>query len=175
MRRNVRALVERDIYLVIDYFLQASPEFLNAMGADIRKLPDRTQWYHTISDDLKQPLHKKAFFYVIWEIDSTPVGHSNINNIIFREEAYMHLHLWNTHQRQRGNGLYFIRESITHYIKMFALKKIYCEPYAHNPAPNKTLPKAGFKFVKQYETTPGRINFHQTVNRWELSVDPLKN
>lgn len=172
--RKVRALTEKDINLVIDYFLKASPEFLKAMGADIKKLPARDEWYGIILENLKLPVHKKAFFYVIWEINNMPVGHSNINKIKFGAEAYMHLHLWNPNRRGQGNGLYFSKESLRHYIKEFQLKKIYCEPYADNPAPNKLLLKAGFKFVRQYKTTPGWINFYQTVNRWELPAESLE-
>lgn len=38
-----------------------------------------------------------------------------------------------------------------------------------NPAPNKTLKKAGFELVKEYVTTPGPINFEQPVKLWCLS------
>ncbi len=172
--RNVRLLTEKDIGGVVDYFLKASPEFLRGMGADIEKLPSREAWHTIIATDLKEPLHKRKFFYVIWEIDGVSIGHSNINTIQFGEEAIMHLHIWKPDNRSRGNGLYFIKESLKHYFETFQLKKIVCEPYAENPAPNKTLVKAGFTFIKQYETTPGWINFHQTVNRWELSAETFK-
>ena len=43
------------------------------------------------------------------------------------------------------------------------------EPYAQNPAPNRILSKVGFELIKTYDTTPGWISLHQTVNLWELS------
>ena len=33
--------------------------------------------------------------------------------------------------------------------------------------------KAGFKYIKTYETTPGPLNFLQPVNRWLLELDEL--
>jgi RimJ/RimL family protein N-acetyltransferase len=102
-------------------------------------------------------------------LDNHPVGHSNINKIIYGDNAYMHLHLWNSVNRNRGNGICFIKECITTYFNEFDLHNLYCEPYAFNPAPNKILANIGFELVKQYDTTPGWINFHQTVNRWVLS------
>lgn len=51
------------------------------------------------------------------------------------------------------------------------LKNIYCEPYAQNPAPNKTLAKAGFLFVKKYTTIPGYLNFEQEVNQWLMTQE----
>lgn len=57
------------------------------------------------------------------------------------------------------------------FFKNLKLKKIYCEPYALIPAPNKTLEKVGFKFVKTYVTTPGRLNFEQPVYLWEITYE----
>ena len=61
------------------------------------------------------------------------------------------------------------------FFENFKLKKLYCEPYALNAAPNKTLTKAGFNFVKKYSTIPGSISFEQEVNQWEMSYDSFKN
>jgi hypothetical protein len=54
------------------------------------------------------------------------------------------------------------------------LKKLFCEPYALNPAPNKTLEKIGFEFVKEYITTPGWINFEQPVKLWMMDFEKFK-
>jgi RimJ/RimL family protein N-acetyltransferase len=78
----------------------------------------------------------------------------------------MHLHMWGHNNRRKGAGLEFIKMSLPHYFQKFRLKILYCEPYALNPAPNKTLEKTGFEFIKTYDTTPGWINFHQPTNRW---------
>lgn len=51
------------------------------------------------------------------------------------------------------------------------MKKLYCELYALNPAPNKTLEKVGFTFIKEHITVPGLLNFEQPVKLWELSYD----
>ena len=97
------------------------------------------------------------------------MGHSNINKIVYGDHAYMHLHLWDHGDRQMGNGTYFIKACIRNYFETFDLIDLFCEPHALNPAPNKLLAGTGFRFVKQFETTPGWINFHQKVNRWSLS------
>jgi RimJ/RimL family protein N-acetyltransferase len=61
--------------------------------------------------------------------------------------------------------------TLPYFFQNFELKNLYCEPYALNPAPNKTLKKIGFQFVKQYVTIPGSLNFEQEVNRWELKFE----
>lgn len=39
---------------------------------------------------------------------------------------------------------------------------------AFKVAPNRTLQRFGFKYVKTYVTVPGPLNFHQAVNRWAI-------
>ncbi len=171
MRRNIRELSINDIDRIINYFLQAEQDFLRGMGVEPKKLPQYNDWQKILLEDLDRSTPQKNFYYLIWELDDCPVGHSNINKIIFGKEAYMHLHLWEQGERGSGNGTYFIRKSIDKYFKNFELQNLFCEPYAMNPAPNKTLAKIGFELVKKYDTTPGWINFHQTVNRWVLSQE----
>jgi RimJ/RimL family protein N-acetyltransferase len=86
----------------------------------------------------------------------------------------MHLHMWRKDVRKNGHGLELMRMSIPYYFNEFKLKTLYCEPYALNEAPNKTLPKLGFDFVKRYDTIPGWISFHQPVNRWKLDEDKFR-
>ncbi len=169
MERRVRELDTADIARVVAYFRDADPAFLAGMGVDHAKLPARAEWERIIRDDLARPLEDRKFYYLVWENDGAPVGHSNINKIVYAREAFMHLHLWQTGNRRSGHGTYFIPQSIDRYFERFHLQVLICEPYARNPAPNRVLAKAGFELVRTYETTPGWINFPQTVNRWVLT------
>ena len=168
-------MTRADVNLIIGYFLEASPEFLRGMGADINRLPGKDEWVKIILDDLMQPVECKKFYYVIWQINDTPVGHSNINDIVFGAEAYMHIHLWNAVNRKKGDGSFFIKESLAYYFQKFKLRKLFCQPYALNIAPNKALQKVGFEFIRKYETIPGWLNFNQLVNLWVLDSDRYYN
>ncbi|HEY0743100.1 MAG TPA: GNAT family protein [Chryseosolibacter sp.] len=160
---------EREHYeRIVDYFLKADSKFLNGMGVDPAVLPAREVWLQRLYENHTKPMPEKNIFYVIWHVDGEPIGHSNVNKIAFGQEAYMHLHMWQPHTRKRGLGLQLVHQSIPYYFENFDLKELYCEPYALNPAPNKTLAKLGFEFIKQYETVPGVISFPQPVNRWIL-------
>lgn len=169
MKRYVKEIKQDDVELIIYYFLNSDHAFLKGMGVDPEKLPNRHEWQNLISEDLLRPMHRRQFYYLLWRLGDTPIGHSNINKIVYSDHAYMHLHLWDHRNRKSGNGMYFIRSCINKFFETFELKQLFCEPYALNMAPNRTLAKTGFEFVKQYETTPGWINFHQKVNRWALS------
>lgn len=166
---SVREIKKNDIELLADYWFKSDPEFFKSMGADKDKLPTRSQFEKMLIEQLSIPLKGKSSYALIWELDGKQIGHSNVNNIIYGNEATMHLHLWKPISRKRGIGTKLVKESLIFYFKKLKINKLICEPYALNLAPNKTLKKVGFKFIKKYRTTPGTLNFEQEVNRWELT------
>lgn len=171
---SVRPIQENDIDKIIEYWTKADTHFLNGMGVDTNKIPSENEWRKMLLDQISQPIEAKQSYCIIWLLDNQPIGHSNINKIIFSEEAYMHLHIWRSDIRKNGLGISFVKMTLPYYFKNFKLKKLLCEPYALNPAPNKTLQKLGFSFIKNYITTPGWLNYEQPVNRWELSCETFK-
>jgi RimJ/RimL family protein N-acetyltransferase len=172
---TVREIQESDIELIAAYWLEARPEFLTGMGVDLKKMPSHEQWISMLSTQLNQAYTEKQSYCTIWELDKKPVGHSNINKIVFGKEAYMHLHLWDNQNRQKGLGVSFVSQSIPFFFNNMKLETLFCEPYALNPAPNHTLKKLGFNFEKTYSTVPGWINFEQEVNLWSLSRGQFLN
>ena len=175
MKLNIRELQVNDIEKIVDYFIDADAEFLKAMGADKSKLPKREKWIKKLESEFKKSYENKEFYYIIWLLDNQVVGHSNVNNIEFEKSATMHLHLWNNSKRKSGLGLEFLRLTIPYYFKNLKLEKLICEPSSNNIAPNKVLKNLGFELVRTYDTTPGWINFHQTVNRYELTKNNWNN
>lgn len=165
---EIREMQAREAPLIVNYFHSSPPEYLLGMGADPAKLPEAEEWIRTIQWQCNTPFSRKDRYYLLWLLNSEPIGHCNINQIDFGNEAHMHLHVWNSSNRQRGLGLKFLRKAIPVYFEKFELKKLYCEPYALNPGPNKTLLRLGFQLVKKYRTTPGSINFEQEVNQYLL-------
>ena len=175
MKLNVREIQVNDIEKIVDYFVYADAEFLEGMGADKSKLPKKEKWITKLESEFEKSYKNKDFYYIIWLLDNQAIGHSNINNIEFEKSAIMHLHIWDKNKRKSGLGLDFLRLTIPYYFRNFGLKKLICEPSSKNIAPNKVLKKLGFKLVRTYDTTPGWINFHQTVNRFELNKEHLKS
>lgn len=164
----VREIQFSDIELITNYWLNAPKTYLENMGVDVAKMPSREQWFTMLSAQLSQDYPEKQSYCIIWELDEEPVGHCNVNKIQFGVETYMHLHLWYPEKRQKGIGSEFVKMSLPYFFKNLQLKNIYCEPYAHNPAPHKTLEKVGFEFIKTLETTPGWLNFEQEVRLWRI-------
>ena len=169
MKLSTRELQASDIEKIVDYFVNSDEEFLKEMGADKSKLPQKKEWLEKLKLEFQKPYSKKEFYYIIWLLDGEAIGHTNVNNIEFKESAKMHLHLWKNDHRKAGLGYEFLKLSIPYFFKNLGLKKLVCEPYSENKAPNRVLEKLGFELVRTYETTPGWINFKQVVNRFELT------
>ena len=166
---SVREVQEKDIQLIADYWFKAEPHYLESLGVDPDKLFTREQFTTMLSLQVSLPYNEKKAYALIWEEQGKAIGHSNVNPVIYGQEASMHLHIWNAEQRRKGYGAELIKMSLPYYFENLRLQKIYCEPYALNESPNKLLEKSGFTFIKQYITTPGAITFEQPVKRWEIN------
>ena len=172
---SVREMGLADIDAVTHYWLSAEPAFLMGMGVDLKKMPAREQWVELLSEQVNAPIEKKQSYYIIWQADGRSIGHCNTRPILYGEEAFMHLHLWDLTVRKKGLGTELVRMTLPYFFKNLRLKKLYCEPYAENPAPNSTLRRLGFDLVREYTTIPGFLNFEQPVKRWELSYESFIN
>lgn len=173
-RLDVRPFRDRSEYaLMVGYFVDAPDEFLRGMGVDQAKLPSRDDWIASAMKDHDRPGHAKERAYLAWLYDGQPVGHSSINRITVGEEALIHLHLWQPSLRAAGLGTRFFQLCAERFARDFRLQRLWSEPYAENPAPNRVLPKAGFRFVRRYRTVPGPINFEQDVNQYVREFAPL--
>src|SRR5687768_9356141 len=146
---SVRELEAKDISHIISYWFTATAEQLHAMGADIEKLPRPEQFENNLLTQLALPYNDKKAYALIWEADGEAIGHCNVNPLFYNDYAYMHLHIWNTQTRKHGFGSELVKMSLPYYFDNLKLQKLYSEPYALNPAPNRVLEKAGFTFVKE--------------------------
>ena len=166
---TVRDIELKDIDLIANYWLESASDFLINMGVDLNKLPTRSGLRKMLTEQINTSITDKKSYALIWEFDGKQIGHSNVNGIEYGKQATMHLHLWKSNNRKKGIGTELIKKSLPFYFERLKIEKLICEPYALNPAPNKTLEKVGFEFVKKYRTIPGSLNFEQEVNRWELT------
>ncbi len=172
-QRVARPMQLSETGVVIDYFLNATPEYLNSLGVDPARVPERAQWQARFEQQFALPIDQRKVLLVLWELDGEPAGFSSSDKIRFGDEAYMHLHILHPERRQSGNGAIFVRQTARIYFEALQIQRLFCEPYALNAAPNRTLQKAGFKYIKTHETVPGPMNFHQPVTRWMIERDAV--
>ena len=166
MKLDVREMRFEETSLVIDYFHSSTPEHLEMLGVDPTRLPPRDVWASLFKSLYGLPLAERRGFFLIWLADGRPVGFSSCDKIVFGVQANMHLHVTEPARRQRGIGEKCVRQSVDIYFQMLKVNQLFCEPNAFNVGPNRTLQRAGFKYVKTHMTVPGPLNFHQAVNRW---------
>ena len=166
MTPNVRPMTLPETGLIIEYFHTAAPEHLETMGVDPTRLPAREAWRERFADDFARPIEQRQASQTIWLEDERAIGFSTTDKIVFGEEANMHLHMIDAHRRNSGAGAPCVQQSVNIYFETLRLKRLFCEPNAFNIAPNRTLQKAGFKYLKTHMTVPGPLNYHQAVTRW---------
>lgn len=168
---SVREIQEKDIPHILDYWYTAKEEFLVLMGVEVGKMPSRPDFQAMLLTQLAAHYEHKKAYCIVWLYENKAIGHSNVNPLQYGVEANIHLHLWDGATRKKGLGTEFVKLTLPFYFQQLKLKKLICEPNALNPAPNLTLEKVGFDFVKEYTTVPGFINFEQAVKRWEMTQE----
>jgi RimJ/RimL family protein N-acetyltransferase len=152
----------------VDYFRDSSDEYLTKLGVDRELLPDREEWVAYYEEDFARPLAERETYHLGWELDGRLVGFSSTDNLEFGEQAFMHLHIVEEQLRGRGLGTEFVRLSVDEYFRALELKRLFCQPNAFNVAPNRTLQRAGFRYVLTAEMAPSVINPMQPITRWVI-------
>ena len=169
----VRELIEEDIPHIVNYWSTRTDDNLILMGCDVSKVRNFNYSDYTsmVIAQMALPYDQRTAYFTVWTVDGQAVGHSNMGKIQFGEEGTMHLHVWDASNRQRGIGQEMVMQSLALYFKNFKLKRVICEPNSLNPAPNKTLKRIGFEYIKDYQPEPGIFNFPHIQSRYEMSKE----
>jgi RimJ/RimL family protein N-acetyltransferase len=171
---SVREMQISDIPFFIQYWCNADDAYLQSMGVDVTKMPAPEKLSGMLMEQLNTPVEHKTSYCIVWESNGRAIGHSNTNPTTYGQEAKMHLHLWSSAERKKSMGTELLKMTLPYYFENLKLKTLWCEPYALNVAPNKTLEKAGFSFVKEYITIPSLFCFEQPVKLWRMSYEDYK-
>ncbi|MGP0030036.1 MAG: GNAT family N-acetyltransferase [Acidimicrobiales bacterium] len=165
---TVREMLPSEVDVRINYFHDASDEYLRVLGVDRSLLPTRQAWRAFYEEDYARPMRDRVNYVLVWLRDGQVVGFSSTDRIDFGNEAFMHLHVVEAGLRGTGLGTRFVRLSAAAYFEALELKRLLCEPNAFNRAPNRTLQRAGFRYLFTHEAQPSSINFPQVTTRWVL-------
>ncbi len=164
----VRELELSEVGFRIDYFLEASNEYLQTLGVERARLPERDAWLAHYAQEFSLPIRARESYLLAWELDGQLVGFSSADPFVFGSEAFMHLHIGVADRRRSGLGVQFVRLSAERYFSALELERLYCQPNAFNVAPNRTLQKAGFRYVQTLMDQPHPMNSRQAMTRWVL-------
>jgi RimJ/RimL family protein N-acetyltransferase len=164
----VRPMRLDEVDVRIDYFHDASDDYLARLGVDRALLPSKAAWRSFYEQDFARPLAEREAYNLAWELDDRLVGFSSVDHIEIGEQAFMHLHILEKARRRSGLGTEFVRLSADEYFRTLELRRLFCQPNAYNVAPNRTLQRAGFRYCFTEEMQPSSINFPQPITRWVL-------
>lgn len=168
---TVRPLDPSEIDIRINYFHNASDDFLQRLGVDRQLLPSSEEWRSSYEAEYALPIRERQELNLVWQLDNEIVGLSSCDKIVFGIEAYMHLHIIDSEKRQAGLGAEFVKESASYYFHVLELERLFCEPNAYNVAPNRTLQRAGFHYLFTHQNKPGPVNFFQSTTRWVMDKE----
>ena len=169
---TVRPMNLDDVDRRIAYFHDSSDDFLLQLGVDRLLLPERQDWKENYRLDFERPIEERQGYGVMWLVDDEVVGWSNVDQINFGRQAFMHLHIADPNDRASGFGAHCVILAVRHFFQVLGLERIYCEPNALNVAPNRTLQRAGFRYEFSHIATPGQLNFEQATTRWVITGPP---
>lgn len=167
-RLEVREMRPDEVRIRVDYFHGASEGYLSMLGVDRHLLPSPAAWEEHLREELSRPVGRRDHHALVWELDGLIVGFSTADRIRIGVDAFMHLHLLDAARRGGGLGARFVTMSADEYLRVLELERLFCEPNALNVAPNRTLQRAGFRYLFSHECTPGPINVPQVTTRWVL-------
>ena len=169
MELIVREMRLPETELIVDYFHRRStPQHLSKLGVDPALLGTPAIWQESFRREYELPIEQRSGLFAIWLVDGAPAGFSSCDSIEFGESAAMHIHVTDPERRQQGIGTACTLRSVEIYFQKLKLKRLFCQPNAFNIAPNRTLQRAGFRYLLTHETTPGPLNFPQAATRWVL-------
>jgi RimJ/RimL family protein N-acetyltransferase len=163
-----REMMDSEVDLIIGYFQGLRRSIWKPLGVDPSRLPPVESWRERLRREATLPVEQRSVVLVTWLSDDQPVGFSTSDKIRYGEQANMHLHVTAPERLHQGIGVECVRRSVDLYFERLKLKRLFCEPNAFNVAPNRTLQKAGFKYLKTHMTVPGPLNYHQAVTRWVI-------
>ena len=98
---SVREIQVNDIDQITDYWLKSDKDFLQTLGVDLTKLPNREDLKRMILSEIEMPYYSKKSYAIIWELNGVSCGHCNVNDIEFGKQASMHLHMWQSENRKK--------------------------------------------------------------------------
>jgi RimJ/RimL family protein N-acetyltransferase len=167
---RVRAMRLEEVGIRIDYFHDASDEYLQLLGVERERLLSRRAWREFYEADFAKPIRDRANYLLAWELDGDVVGMAIADQFTFGQHAFMHLHILKEDRRRSGLGTEFVKLTAAHLFQTLELGRLYCQPNAFNIAPNRTLQSAGFRYEFTKVLAPRPTDFPQPLTRWVLEA-----
>jgi RimJ/RimL family protein N-acetyltransferase len=141
---------------------------MERMGVAIDRMPPAKQIRENLEPILSSPNNSAHSSVLAWCLDSEAIGHSSLKDIVPGESGNIHLHLWRADLRGRGHGPRFFCLAAIDFYDRFQLKRMWCEPKADNPAPNRLLQRLGFPLLSTRVGASSELSAICLLNRYDI-------
>lgn len=162
----VREMHPYEAEIVAQYFRSMASEAMDVLGVDPTPLPEWGCWMERLRAECALPFRHRSVLPALWTLHNEPFGFSTADKIAFGDQANMHMHIVDPSRLGVGLGAECVRQSAWLYFELLRVQRVFCEPPALNIAANRTLQRAGFKYLATYWAAPGALSFRRPVTRW---------
>ena len=82
MTLTVREMTAAETDLIVEYFLNSTPEHLEMLGVDPTRFPPAASWRERLHRECALPIEQRNAVLVIWLSDDQPIGFSTSDKIL---------------------------------------------------------------------------------------------
>jgi hypothetical protein len=138
---SVRAFQEEDILPLVEYWTGNSEEFWRQRGVDPAKLSSRETFITGYQKAFKEKGGVSTVVTIL--LQGKAVGVHTLTDLIPKESAVFHAHIWKEENRHRGVGIYSYLKGSEFFLKNLSLKKILFKTPKLNMAAHRIKEKIG--------------------------------
>lgn len=168
---QMRDMTKDDIPHILDYWFNSPPSFIDGMGIDLQKLPERSDLGGILAKqiDNNSKLESTKLSTLVGLLDGVPKGHCLLHPIVENDHGYFHAHIWTPEERNQGRGLLAYTLACKEFVKRFNLKKIVTKIPTQNISAIRINEKLGIPYIGEVELNQGLVKKGTIAKHYEWS------
>lgn len=123
-----------DIVHILDYWYEASPEYLHTLGVAREKLPSRSKMAEMLARKIE---YESRPTILTVKLNGVGVGVHELTHIEPDISAVMHAHIWRAQNRGRGIGVISYLRAMERFFEAHGFQRIIFETPTANHAANR--------------------------------------
>lgn len=168
---SVRSMEEKDIPMIVDYFLDNPESQLSVDGFDINKIPFEEELINILQNYIHEKNADKKRFDIMLVRGGRAEGHCYVERLNKKGEAYLYFFNNKGLLKNKDRMSDLLKMAIELILQKSPLKTIYAEPTKEDEYRNEILKKIDFEFVKKHKNERDSLSGEHTFNLWKLDCD----
>ena len=138
---TVSALEHADITHILDYWYDASAEYLHALGVMPEKLPKRSKMAEMLARKVEHEVARPTILAI--RLKGVSIGVHELTHVEPGVSAVMHAHIWRAQDRGRGIGVISYVRAMERFFAAHGFQRIVFDTPAANSAANRIKQSLG--------------------------------